>query len=103
MCVYLKDLFDPICNLCLFAHDCLFDRKSNQSVVCLIASSAATILAFWLRSKAGGKNRALARSQYVSPRCVEISSTPRHVLKIICVLEIPRPKPWLKLAKVWLM
>jgi len=32
----------------LFAHDCLFDRKLIQSVVLLIASSAATILAFWL-------------------------------------------------------
>ena len=32
-----------LCNLCLFAHDCLFDSKSFQSVVCLIVHRAATI------------------------------------------------------------
>jgi hypothetical protein len=42
-CVYLKDLFDPLRNLCLFVHDCLFDRKLNQSVVCLIVHRSATI------------------------------------------------------------
>jgi hypothetical protein len=32
-CIYLKDLSDPMRNLCLFVHDCLFDRKSIQRVV----------------------------------------------------------------------
>jgi hypothetical protein len=39
--IYIKS--NRLCNVCLFAHDCLFDRKSIQSVVWLSVALSATI------------------------------------------------------------
>ena len=39
--IYIKS--NRLCNLCLFAHDCLFDRKSIQCVVWLSVALSATI------------------------------------------------------------
>jgi len=63
--IYLKDLSDPMRNLCLCVHDCLFDRKSIQSVVCLVASAAATIR---FRRLIEGTPKIIARSPAISPR-----------------------------------
>jgi len=60
--IYLKDLSDPMRNLCLCVHDCLFDRKSIQSVVCLVASAAATIRFRRLIEGTPKNHRSLARN-----------------------------------------
>jgi hypothetical protein len=63
-CVYLKDLFDALCNLCLFAHDCLFDRKLIQSVVLLIALRQHDHPFCYLIEGWHPQKSSLARSQY---------------------------------------
>jgi len=85
--IYLKDLSDPMRNLCLCVHDCLFDRKSIQSVVCLVASAAATIRFRRLIEGTPKNHRSLARN-IPSQICYRF---PRPIKNIF--VENPRPKP----------
>jgi len=80
-------------NLCLFAHDCLFDRSINSKRCLFGRIVGRDHLRISTIKGAGGQNRSLARSQY-PPRkfATEFPRSNSIVIKIIAWGKFPRLK-----------